>query len=266
MRPSETDSPFSIRHDFLYLGKHLHFQGCGVESQNMTALVSVYTDEGFVFGADGRRLDPDRKLERDDTQKIFGCHAANLRALFGWSGHPILGTSQHSFDFRLNTLATISAYEKEHFKNLIEYAETIADAMNILIQTFMTRTKAGLDPRCEELARLAMVGYVNGKPQSVRMILSANKGTLNPSRLDQAHNPPVPAIEVTSGHKSVYDSMVESGQMLPCSTLVDGCDLIRKYIHGCTEVPTEDINTIGGHIHIAAVTPAGSQWMVPPKP
>lgn len=263
-----TDSPTSFTHYFLYKGKYLHFRGSGVESGGMTALVSLYTDEGFVFGADGRSLDPGGAVTRDDVQKIFGCQSANIRALFGWSGFPILTTRKGDFDFRLNTLQVAGNVEDQEFSDLFDYAKHIAEALYARLVLCTKKRPLALSPDCKELARMAMVGYVDGKPQCVQMAFPVNKGVLDLPCRNEAHDPPAPIFHVSgcrSGEK-VFESMVKAKKMQPCQTTAQGLSLVERYIQLCANEPTIGINTIGGHIHIAALTPIDSKWLIAPKP
>ena len=262
------DCLFSIRHDFLYQGKYLHFLGSGVESPNMTALVSVYTNKGFVFGADGRSI-VGGVVERDDAQKIHGCRATNVRALFGWSGSATFGNLRDDFDLQLNTLAILKGYEKVTFSNIAEYGYEIATTISARMRSHLSKISSKLDPSLRELATLSFVGYVDGKPQSVQICLLAIDGFLDDPKISRSHYPPTPSLEVSSGCRTAYESyktMVDRGEMLPCTTLVDGSALIQKYIQTCADEKTESANPIGGHIHVAAITPYDSEWMVSPKP
>jgi hypothetical protein len=66
----------------------------------MTAIASVYTPDGFVIGADGRRVNPDGRVESDDTRKIFGYSAANIRAVGAWSGSLTFEGRNSAFDVK----------------------------------------------------------------------------------------------------------------------------------------------------------------------
>ena len=87
-------------------------QPCVVQLEAMTAIASVYTPDGFVIGADGRRVTPDRMVESDNTRKIFGYSAANIKAVGAWSGSLTFEGTNSTFDVKTQTLEIA-----EHCKN-----------------------------------------------------------------------------------------------------------------------------------------------------
>lgn len=235
----------------------------------MTALVSVYTGEGFVFGADGRRSAADRVMARDDVQKIYGCRAINVRALFGCAGYATFGDFRGDFSLWVNALAIIEGCESKGFEDMKDYGDGIATSLCVRMRSHLNASSSKLDPSLKDLATLAFVGYVNGEPQSVQIRLSADRGFINEPRVLCSHNPPLPSLNVTSLCRTAresYDSLVARDEIRPCATLTDGSVLIQKYVQMCADEQTGGLNPIGGHIHIAAITPSDLEWMVPPKP
>ena len=70
---------------------------------------------------------------------------------------------------------------------------------------------------------------------------------------------------VSSGNASAYQQMVATGRMRPSSNLTDAKRLVHDYIQLCEMSPGDTSNSIGGHIHIAAVTPRASSWLISPS-
>src|SRR5580658_8762934 len=53
----------------------------------MTAIVTVYTADGFIIGADGRRFDSKTKtIETDTAQKVFWFESKTIRLAYAWTG------------------------------------------------------------------------------------------------------------------------------------------------------------------------------------
>jgi uncharacterized tellurite resistance protein B-like protein len=53
---------------------------------DMTAIASAFTSEGFVIGADGRQLDRDKKIFSEFSQKIFNCKSRQVDVAYAWRG------------------------------------------------------------------------------------------------------------------------------------------------------------------------------------
>jgi len=70
----------------------------------MTAIAWVYTPEGFVIGADGRQLNPRRRIESDDIVKIASYSATNVQAVGAWTGRLMFGGSAAYFDVKLQAI------------------------------------------------------------------------------------------------------------------------------------------------------------------
>ena len=79
-------------------------QSPGRKLTPMTAIAWVYTPEGFVIGADGRQLNPRRRIESDDIVKIASYSATNVQAVGAWTGRLMFGGSAAYFDVKLQAI------------------------------------------------------------------------------------------------------------------------------------------------------------------
>ena|ERR1700683_5503680 len=52
----------------------------------MTAIISVFTTDGFVIGADGRSLDSNRNIVSECSQKLFAFRRAHVSVVYAWCG------------------------------------------------------------------------------------------------------------------------------------------------------------------------------------
>jgi hypothetical protein len=77
---------------------------------------------------------------------------------------------------------------------------------------------------------------------------------------------PEPNFRVFSGYKSVHDMMCNEGVIHPCESLTEAQDMVTRYIQACADSPNDASNTIGGHIHVAAVEPLRTFWLTFPSP
>jgi hypothetical protein len=231
----------------------------------MTAIVSVYTPEGFVIGADGRLLNPEGTIESDDTQKIFECSAVNVVAAGAWSGCTRFGDSASQFDLKTRTREIAESISIEEFETLFDYAIAIAFDIEKRFLRWLRESSGSIDPKITELARMLLVGYVDGSPQSAEIHLSARQGVWQAPGLCSPTDSLSSDLNSFSGKQAIVASMRSTGEISPCMRLTDGERQIRAYIERCAGLSDEAGNSIGGHIHIAAVTPDGVRWLIPPR-
>jgi hypothetical protein len=53
---------------------------------DMTAIASAFTSEGFVIGADGRQLGKDKKIFTESSQQIFNFKHRHVNVAYAWCG------------------------------------------------------------------------------------------------------------------------------------------------------------------------------------
>jgi hypothetical protein len=53
---------------------------------DMTAIASAFTSEGFVIGADHRQLDRDNNIFSESLQKIFNFKSRQVDVVYAWCG------------------------------------------------------------------------------------------------------------------------------------------------------------------------------------
>ena len=113
------------------------------------------------------------------------------------------------------------------------------------------------------MAKAILLGYESGKPAVNTVYFPIENGEWINPRLGR-----VPELtrdlKVLTGHEAAFKEMTVNGQIRDCSTLSEGKNLIFDYISACASAPVIGHNKIGGHIHIAAITPSDSGWMILP--
>lgn len=231
----------------------------------MTAIASIYTPDGFVIGADGRRLNPDRTIESDENIKIAEYSAANLRAVGAWSGNLTFDGRNSRFDVKAETFEIAESLREQEFPTLADYAGTIAWSLFVSFREWLEHSGGIIHPDLTEVARMLLLGYVADSPQAASIYLLADRGVLTEPVLRETVDPRSPDLDVFSGKEALRDSLCASGGVRPCSSLDEAERLIRTYIEACAGAAVEGDNSIGGHIHIAAATPNGLRWLVPPR-
>jgi hypothetical protein len=234
----------------------------GVESEIMTAIASVFTPEGFIIGADGRLKNGLGKIQSDSIQKVFRCTANNICAAFAWAGQTRIPGRTSDFDFKAESQQSLSEISTLSFASMDEYIK--AFMCNFYSRMTFWLPEATVPLGEGEIARITMLGYVEGASQMANAYLYADKGTLKLPSIGLMPNMPAEQLNVFSGKKAVYEAMYERGMITPCKTLTEAATQVNHFIETCAGNPPDDSNDTGGDIHIAAVTPARSFWVLVP--
>jgi hypothetical protein len=231
----------------------------------MSAIVWIYTTDGFVVGADGRRKDLSGQAMSDSEQKIFFFATGNIRGAFTWNGCTEIGTVSSTFDFKAVTRDVLQSLAAEHFRDLSELITNVSltfiDRLSGWIQVAGARAEY---PDNREWASIQMYGYVEGTPGMARAVFPFENGSPGTPGLDIAPKRLDGTLVVSSGNQTAYEEMVAADRMHRCTNLLDSQRLVDDYIQLCGIRPENASNNIGGHIHIAALTPKNSGWLIPP--
>ena len=259
----------------------------------MTALAVTYTKAGFIVAADGRSQhsteDPTKR--NDEQQKIFQGRIGT--ADIAWTLAGTVFNDDKSFSLVDEVMKAMQAANASKPQPLgcapwldifaANLRESVAEARNAgLIPPFTANANCPADS-AERLtfATVFMAGYFcNGRPSSVRIRLQHHKGELvdpSPRTLCAASFDPK---EHTTYHGSVkivlrYNNLHEDKRFLKYfhplgRSLNEGLAHVKGSIEACCdplalEVDPVFCKNIGGHIHAAAVTPSGFQWLIEPK-
>jgi hypothetical protein len=233
----------------------------------MTAIAYIYTQEGFVIGADGRQLAVEMGtpcLESDSVTKISFFYAGNVHGAYAWTGPTRFQWGASVFDLKEASLNVAFDLKEMAFDSLEDFTTQFGLSVHEEFKLWLNSTGAGFgDLSNPEMAKAILVGYESGKPAVTAVYFPIENGEwINPSlgKVPELNH----ALTVLTGHEAAFKEMAANGQIRDCSTLSEGKNLIFDYISACASVPFMGHNTIGGHIHIAAITPADSGWMILP--
>lgn len=232
----------------------------------MTAIVSALTPEGFVLAADGRQK-LEGQLVSDSETKIAPFEANNVRAVYALHGATRFGSRNVDFDFKEESRVAQVEMQNDEFVDLSEFVEAFSLRLYNRFDLWIRSIHASLgDMTHPEIVSLVAVGYVSGVPQIAVAHFDLEGGHLQTPVLELFLDNPEPHFKVFSGHKSVYDIMLSQGAIHPCNSLTEAQDLVTRYIQGCADSPNDESNSIGGHIHVAAVEPSTTFWLKLPAP
>ena len=242
--------------------------GDALHYPDMTAIACAYTPEGFVVGADGLRTDARTGQEvTNDAQKIFPISHPNFRGIHAWAGS--------SWLFSLDGCPFIFSEEVQHLMkdssrvaidSVSDYVMNLGSGIYQRLLTFncgavIRDTKLASK---NEIARGLFVGYVGSRAWRVQISFPYQNGLLLPPVLAEiCENPP--NFCIFSGSALSWRDL--QPHVSEPQSLEEAAELVRTYIQFCADKRHEygDCKNIGGHIHIAAITPEKTGWIDQPN-
>jgi hypothetical protein len=143
-------------------------------------------------------------------------------------------------------------------------AQSGSDSLSSFVSTFLANLTTKLPFQMinmpqEELARVLLVGYFQRQPFSIQIqvLYPLSFLMLRP----EIHFPAQSHKTIFSGAESVFSHYAnlnpESG--------TEAINFVHQYIRDCADSSSPDCAGIGGHIHIAELTPDRVRWIIAPE-
>lgn len=247
----------------------------------MTAIASIYTQSGFILAADGRQRwghKPTRnsavaQKETDCAQKIFRAKSRDIEL-----GYVIVGDAanlERSFDFAAELRSQVKALRRARFSNCRDYVSTLMMNLEPIVERLKRSGELDVYPE----TYLHFAGYFNTNPCVIDVDFHRYHGRsgllhdLNCSE-DLAPGRCFVRGSLLVGHLINAGNPMLARYTKPLSqnmSLTEASAFAKGYIEACSSTLAMEIDPeidwkIGGHIHIASLTPTnGFQWVVPPK-
>jgi hypothetical protein len=243
-----------------------------------TAIIRIYTHDGFVIAADGRRLN-------GRTGAIVGEHESKISRLlhpFGvvccsFAGAVQLthkGTNSVGLDFSLETAKMAEAITRERPKSLYHYADRLAAGLCEARDGFESNplnsgdrastTYLFLDGFFAGHPKRAKIEIPNGTPRKGKEVFPQE---LIPGRVEGYGSPHVMRVlfgKNETGKLASYRQKCHTGHTMTLSEAVEVAFNVVK-AHCDPEallIDPEVCAAIGGHIHISTITPQnGFEWV-----
>lgn len=261
----------------------------------MTAIVRTYTTEGFAIAADGRQTNSDtRALESDEVQKVFPITSTTGIFVISFCGAKGLTSIDTGEEINLPQLAMHCAKSLESRKasNALGYAHRLSRCMNEAVQALglggpIQSGKSAQpntpDETGDTICRLGLDGYEsNGRPVAIDMRFYHIGGELRDPEV-KLNNPlyvgfhrayiPCPIIAkilfMSDGDQrlAAYRGPIKYADEMTLQEAVDRSKALILAHSDPEAIAIDDgCRVVGGHIHIAAITPTeGFKWLIPPS-
>ncbi len=256
----------------------------------MTATAIMFIGSGFAVAADGNQLlgDPPNFVadlsigETDCAQKVFGAEGCDFALAYILRGK--IATEHRTFDAAVEMQKEMAYLSTLRFKG---HRELVTRAAKGIYRRVWAARESGLLP-CFLGMEIPFVGYFNGDP----FCLTAH---FFPDGHYQVTGQALDGwLFMFSGSKVIANLMENGDQRIghrikgpdDHPSLQDAVDATRTYIKACSsqwglEADPQDCRGLGGHIHVATVTPplrpswivrifagkmpsGGFAWVIPP--
>lgn len=249
----------------------------------------LFTKHGFVIGADGRsewdrELPTDGRIlaeESDDEQKIFECSYNGQKIAYALTG------AVYSRGKRFNAIAEtdringlLGTIGHSAPANYVErFGRELADAYNRARSSGVVGTDEPYPVESDDpnlVVRLFFAGYFDSQvPYFLVAELHHDHQVIGPPRITiETPNPKFVRISGPVGlAKSIFMEQDKrlSKYAMPTdenSSLEEAAKTAAGFLRACADPLARRIDPfcerVGGHIHIAKVTPSGFHWHIPP--
>lgn len=248
-------------------------------SSNMSSVVFMHTDDGFVIAADGRCTSRDYVIDTDEAVKIFEATSSSVCVAYALTGY----VSGPSHDLLAAASIQAKSLAAKQFLSGAEYAMKFARELKRYmgelirdrrLENLSTKRMPGAGNR---FARLAVVGTYESTPFWATVDLGVNRDgkLMTFPNCPPSTSPGVAVVEGSDEIRKLIDArdprfwrkqftVLNSNRI----SLEEGVDFCKTFIEVQTTPEARQVdefcNRIGGHIHVAAVKPSGFRWIIAP--
>lgn len=239
-----------------------------------TAIISIYTIEGFVIAADGRDYDWDsQKVMRDSVQKIYPVKHDNGVLACSFTGTDRVqakGSETVEFDFIRQTMASTALLAETRLENLRDYATALLTSLCPLPLRARDAIRSYESPR--QQTTIFIEGYYAGRAARAALIIPHDG-----SSPDISSGPATLGMPVGAHSVRVRESTLDpnsplhrySAQLSEIKTLSDAMKTAWRLMEAFQQPEAIRIDpkckAVGGWTHMAIITPGdGFRWIKGP--
>jgi hypothetical protein len=262
----------------------------------MTATAIMFASGGFALAADGNQLWGDkptrtaaiRAIETDSAQKVFGIEAGDVVLAYIVGGS--VANEDRTFDAAAELSRTAESIAKKRLTTPKAFVAAVGAAMEATIDELVQLGRLQCWPRLD----IPFIGFFASHPFYLTLYFYhvPYPSGLHHVILGQAFDDWLFAYsgsEIVGQMLQRSDARIAHRIKSPDEhpSLQDAVDMTRGYIEACSsplglEVDPDNCQGLGGHIHVATVTPVqrpswfarhfrgavasgGFTWVIPPK-
>jgi hypothetical protein len=243
--------------------------------EDMTAVAIVSTKNGCIVAADGRSLDAADLVNRanDYQQKIFNARWEQSDFIYALTGS--IFSKKKSFDLIAEAEDAIQSLSAMHILDSSSYIHQFAAK---IMDAFERGKKEGRCPSFNEtpdgtIVRIFLLGYF-GATRATLAVLRYHHHNQALLPFEFTIERPAPtrftgsqlvANAITDGRLGKYKADIPFD-----SSLAEGEKCAKGFIEAHSDPLARGLDPvvcegIGGHTHIAEITPAGFKWRIEPK-
>lgn len=242
-----------------------------------TAIVRIYAEDGFVIAADGLQLRDDKPFS-DSLQKIFPIEHEHVSLAYALCGTTIMTserTGEPVWNLEIEMAGAIKSLSGRESKNLAGYARRLSTPIIRRLEEATRNGHTGAYADKPTIADILIDGYYKGVPSRVRVGIY--------HRDQKLATPEVVRDSVQMGGYHIHGSKLitasffdpddqsfagygKPGRVNGPMTLAAAIEIAAGYIRACSSPQALQMDRqcagIGGHIHIATITPKdGFRWV-----
>lgn len=259
------------------------FRLTGVYCEPMsTAVVRIFTPEGFVIAADGLRKYADGRVLSENVQKVFPTQSRLWGHLaFALTGWTWVENDSVKMDWASHAKSVAASLESKPIRDTEQYGELLSGKIRGWVSDNKSKFREYYNQLIPQDTKLLLCGYVDGGPRlSTHRLTFGQKIRHECTEKFSPHQSaawfsgsPVIKQILLDGTDRNFDRYKTTGlEKLGQEeiSLVEAIDVAKNYILACSDPKAREIDKnceqIGGHIHIATITPqTGFKWHTPPK-
>jgi hypothetical protein len=229
--------------------------------RDMTAIVSAFTSDGFVIGADGRSLGKDKKVVCDCSQKIFNFKRQHIDVVYAWCGETHVLNESNELLYDLNTITQKALSSVAQGNDFVLFLKGCRDGIfDNLVKSPIVRKITNSNSVSTEKARMLLNGYFHGEPFTAEIYIR----DVDRIRIDVDNIlKPIP-----SPTRNLFSGCNEQNAKYANVSLVtaqEALKFVSDYIQDCIDNPEPDCFIVGGRRHIAHLDSDGFSWVEEPE-